>query len=151
MESLGQACSTWLRMEFWTKCLPQQQPDWSIPLQFQILVAYWPFQSQGINKLKANAASQTSPHLALGHQGFKPAEAWHGRWNLKRKIVNILWQDNQIKTKRKQMACPICGKLFPVCRVYVHDTLTRPPQSRRMKSTFEKKLTLFSNIIIVSL
>lgn len=46
MESLGQACSTWLPMGFWTKCLPQQQPDWSIPLQFQILVAYRPFQSQ---------------------------------------------------------------------------------------------------------
>lgn len=32
MESLGQAYSTWLPMGFWTKCLPQQQPDWSIPL-----------------------------------------------------------------------------------------------------------------------
>lgn len=39
--SLGQACSTWLPMGFWTKCLPQQQPDFKshTTLQFQILVA----------------------------------------------------------------------------------------------------------------
>ena len=64
---------------------------------------------------------------------------------LMRKIINFLWQDNQTKTKRKQqqqkqMTCPPTWQAFP-----------RPPQSKKIKSTSEKRWPLSSDASTVTL
>ena len=78
-------------------------------------------------------------------------------WNLMKKIINILWQDNQTKTERKRKEdkwhAPFVAPPFPMCKVHLHYTLTRSPQHRRT-TICEKKLTPFfrcqhCNIVIL--
>ena len=61
-----------------------------------------------------------------------------------REIINILWQDNQTKKENKKTndMLPLWQAFPGVPCAYLYDTLTRPPQSSRMKSTCEKKMTL---------
>ena len=60
-----------------------------------------------------------------------------------REIINILWQDNQTKKENKKTNdMLLLWQAFPSVQcAYLYDTLTGS-QSSRMKSTFEKKMTL---------
>ena len=53
-------------------------------------------------------------------------------------MVNILWHDNQVKTKRKQMACPLCGKLSrgTVCIYMISSGPAEPTSLRHILDPF---------------